>query len=102
MKSVNEAPSAVGLPGETLQAFDRHAGGYMEGWGANPLARMLRARVLAICAHLFPEGAAILDLGCGPGIDAGALEALGYEVTALDGSAVMVQEAAKRCSRVIW
>ncbi len=83
-------------PTETLHAFDRHATGYADGWGAHPLAQAMRARVLTFCLRFFPEGGRVLDLGCGPGLDARVLEAAGYRVTAVDASAGMVAEARRR------
>lgn len=88
------------VPSETLHAFDLHAGGYVASWGSAPLAQTMRARVLALCARFFPPGAAVLDLGCGPGLDAAALTGLGYRVTAIDASVGMVEEARKRASDV--
>lgn len=85
-------------PSETLHAFDRHAEGYAAGWGSHPLARVLRARVMGLCARYFPSGARVLDLGCGPGLDAAALEALGFRTTAVDASEGMVAEARRRCA----
>lgn len=83
-------------PSETLHAFDRHARGYAASWGRNGLARAMRARVVSVCARVFPTGARVLDLGCGPGLDAAVLTALGYRVTAVDASAGMVAEARTR------
>ena len=40
-----------------------------------------------------PEGARVLDLGCGPGTHAAAMHALGCQVTATDASASMVELA---------
>jgi SAM-dependent methyltransferase len=79
-----------------LQAFDRLAAGYVEGWGNHPLARLLRARVIARCAASFPAGARVLDLGCGPGLDSAILSALGYDVVSVDASDGMVREARAR------
>lgn len=85
---------------ESLHAFDRHSADYARSWGGHPLARNLRARVLAACAQSFPERGAILDLGCGPGLDAAVLTGLGHTVTAIDGSAGMVAEARLRAPDV--
>lgn len=86
----------IEAPPATLQAFDALAQGYVEGWGSHPLARLLRARVLALCGAEFPDEGRVLDLGCGPGLDASALDALGYRVTAIDASEGMVQVARGR------
>lgn len=91
----------MSIPPESLQAFDRHSVGYARAWGAHPLARWMRVRVLAACADHLPPNGAILDIGCGPGLDAAALGAAGWDVTALDGSAGMVREASTRARRVL-
>jgi SAM-dependent methyltransferase len=92
--------STVPVRAETLHAFDRHAAGYAAGWGADPLARMLRARVLAIGARFFPPGGRLLDLGCGAGLDASVLRSLGHSVLAIDASAGMLAEARGRADAV--
>lgn len=81
---------------DSLQAFDRHARGYVGSWGSDPLAREMRARVLARCAREFPDRARVLDVGCGPGLDAPVLAALGFEVVSVDASAGMVEVARSR------
>ncbi len=40
-----------------------------------------------------PKGAAVLDLGCGPGAHSAAMHACGFRVTATDASAAMVKTA---------
>jgi SAM-dependent methyltransferase len=86
------------VPSETLHAFDRHAVTYVATWGADPLARSLRARVLALCSEYLPKSGRVLDLGCGPGLDAAVLEALGYRVLAVDSSQGMIVEARARAA----
>lgn len=53
------------------------------------------ARVAAF-AGLLPQGAAVLELGCGGGRDTLALRAHGLGVTATDGSPEMAAEAERR------
>ena len=65
----------------TIQYYDDHA----EEYKANTIGvdmGDIRSRFLA---HL-PEGARILDFGCGTGRDTKAFRDLGYEAAALDGS----------------
>jgi len=40
-----------------------------------------------------PKGAAVLDLGCGPGVHSAAMHSCGFRVTATDASAAMVERA---------
>jgi SAM-dependent methyltransferase/transcriptional regulator with XRE-family HTH domain len=50
----------------------------------------------AIFREAFPTpGSAILDVGCGGGHNAAALQRLGYDVTAVDASPAMLQEAGR-------
>ena len=65
---------------------NRHAIGYVSGWGSDALAREMRARVIARCVRSFPAGGRVLDLGCGPGLDAPILGALGFSVRATYGA----------------
>ncbi|MDX9800245.1 MAG: class I SAM-dependent methyltransferase [Spirochaetia bacterium] len=44
-----------------------------------------------------PEGSEILDIGCGPGINAGILSGFGHKVTGFDYCEKMVELAKKNC-----
>jgi 2-polyprenyl-3-methyl-5-hydroxy-6-metoxy-1,4-benzoquinol methylase len=55
------------------------------------------ARLVAFAA--LPQGAMVLDAGCGPGLVAEAFLAAGYRVTGVDLSAEMVARARARCAR---
>ncbi|MGE3958921.1 MAG: class I SAM-dependent methyltransferase [Vicinamibacterales bacterium] len=81
---------------DTAQAFDLVAGEYDRTNRENPiLAHMRRTTIDAVRRHV-PPGAALLDLGCGPGTDHPTLTRDGYRVTGIDASARMVAEARRR------
>lgn len=84
---------------DTGQAFDGVAATYDASNAANPVLSAMRSRALRALTALVPPGASLLDLGCGPGTDAEGLARSGYHVTALDWSASMVEETARRVSR---
>jgi SAM-dependent methyltransferase len=73
----------------TQAVYDAKAADYMKmatsgGAPSQPLAQFLAG---------LPDGAVILDLGCGPGHTAAHLRDLGYAVTATDASAAMARIA---------
>jgi len=76
---------------ETIAIYDRKVADYLEmisdGWDDPSVAAFL--------ARLSP-GAAILDLGCGPGKTAAAFRKMGFQVDAVDASAEMVRLARER------
>ena len=75
---------------ETLRVYDAKAQEYAERFcqGLAPDDDM-RSFLEAV-----PPGAAVLDLGCGPGRSAAIMAAAGHDVTATDASAEMVKIAA--------
>jgi len=76
---------------ETLDFYDGQAATY-----ADYLATTARAPWLErFIAHL-PEGAAVLDLGCGSGWAAARLREAGFDVVAMDASAGLAAEATAR------
>ncbi len=81
---------------ETRRAFDSVARDYARSNEVNPLLRGMRARVLASVRTQMPAGGHLLDLGCGPGVDAVQLARDGFRVTAIDWSPGMAAEAARR------
>ncbi|UYV37928.1 methyltransferase domain-containing protein [Rhodobacteraceae bacterium D3-12] len=70
---------------ETLAIYDAKAGDY-----AAMSESLSEFRELEAFAAALPEGARVLDLGCGPGFYAGWLAQQGFVVEACDGSAEMV------------
>jgi SAM-dependent methyltransferase len=78
---------------ETWQAFDRVAGTYDASNRSNATLAAMRARALETLWQHAPARARLLELGCGPGTDTQPLAAAGYDVTAIDASPGMVQQA---------
>lgn len=59
---------------------------------------LIAAGLAAFLPRLAP-GAAVLELGCGSGVDAAAMAQLGFAVDATDGTAAMVDIANQRLAR---
>jgi len=75
-------------------SYDAIAWAYQKYWGPFSVRRFLPVLERLLLLHL-PEGAHILDLGCGTGNLARALWEMRYRVTGVDVSAAMVHEARK-------
>jgi SAM-dependent methyltransferase len=84
---------------ETRQAFDGVADEYGRLNADNPILSGMRDRVLRSVTARVPPGASLIDLGCGPGMDAVWLGARGYRVTAIDWSPAMVRRARELVAR---
>jgi SAM-dependent methyltransferase len=84
---------------ETRRAFDRAAADYDGPAGNNAVIQRMRARMWQTLTATFPEGARLLDLGCGTGIDAAYLAARGYSVLAVDWSPAMVERTRARIAQ---
>ena len=78
---------------ETRRAFDAVAADYAAATSASVVLESMRQQVRAALRHHVAVGATVLDLGCGPGLDAAYLARAGYHVTALDWSPGMVRAA---------
>jgi len=76
---------------ETLRVYDARAADY-----ARVTATQAPDPILSEFIAALPSGARVLDLGCGPGTDAGHMAASGLQVEALDASAAMVAQANTR------
>lgn len=77
--------------------FDHTASGYDAEFSHTQVGRMQRAQTWAwLAAHLEPDPKRILELNCGTGEDAAWLVAKGWQVTASDISAEMLQVTASK------
>lgn len=74
---------------ETITTYDRIAADYAHRWQD----RSMMARAMAHFLDLAPAGAALVDIGCGPGFDCAALAARGATVIGLDLSLGMLRVA---------
>ena len=76
---------------KTVSRYDTHARETSARYESADMSR-LHAMLLR---HLPPKGASVLELGCGSGRDAAFLQASGFDVTAVDASPGMIDEAAR-------
>lgn len=84
---------------DTRRAFDSVADDYDGPLGNNALVQRIRARTMAAVLAHAPAGSALLDLGCGTGLDAEFLARRGYNVTAIDWSPEMARRARARAAQ---
>jgi len=81
---------------ETSRAFDGVASTYDRSNEDNPILRAMRLRVRTSLLQAVTPGSRLLDLGSGPGTDIVPLAQAGFDVTGIDSSPAMVNEAARR------
>jgi ubiquinone/menaquinone biosynthesis C-methylase UbiE len=65
----------------------------------NDITRHIRKTIYQVIEGLVQPGAAVLDINCGTGIDAIALEGRGYMVTGLDISSGMINQARRKAQQ---
>lgn len=92
------AMSEQALPAlvDTQHAFDGVAATYDWSNERNPILRAMRRRTIDALERHVQAPARVVDLGCGPGADAERLARDGFDVTAIDWSPAMVEEAQRR------
>ena len=73
---------------QTISVYDREANAYAARFDAGETDRHVGVFMSAL-----PKAAQVLDLGCGPGRAAAAMQAAGHRVLGIDASAEMVQLA---------
>jgi SAM-dependent methyltransferase len=77
-------------------AFDAVAAEYARDVRSNVILEWMRTQARRALLHHAPRGARLLELGCGPGVDAVWCAQHGYDVTAIDASPAMVERATWR------
>jgi SAM-dependent methyltransferase len=80
---------------ETLRVYEAKAADY----AALGITETQITALNAFLAHL-PEGGAILDIGCGPGLHAAYMQARGFTLTAIEPSSAFRAEAQSRGIKV--
>ena len=90
--------TVTNLLADTQHAFDGVAPGYDRSNAENRTICAMRQHLWRAVDACVPQGAALLDLGCGPGRDIEYFAAGGYRVTGIDWSPAMVHEATQRLS----
>ncbi|MBB3820202.1 SAM-dependent methyltransferase [Xanthomonas arboricola] len=83
---------------ETQRAFDSVAPDYDGPRGNNALIQRMRTTLWDTVAAELPQGAWLVDLGCGTGLDAGEFARRGYRVLATDWSPAMVERTRQRAA----
>jgi SAM-dependent methyltransferase len=83
---------------DTQRAFDSVAADYDGPRGNNELIQRMRLTLWDTVQSELPEGARLLDLGCGTGIDAAEFAQRGYHVVASDWSPQMVERTRSRAA----
>lgn len=73
---------------ETVAVYDAKAAEYSEVFARTEIAPELERFMAGL-----RKGAAVLDLGCGPGTHAAQMYANGFKVTAIDASTAMIELA---------
>jgi ubiquinone/menaquinone biosynthesis C-methylase UbiE len=79
-------------------AFDAMAADYDLREAENPVMRLMRERSLETLEHSFPQGARLLDVGCGTGTEAIWLTRRGRTVFGVDPSPQMLDALARRAA----
>jgi len=90
------AAIATGYYADVETAYSRMAPSYDMQVGMSPVAARAKAVAMAKLTRLVPQGARLLDIGCGPGQEAVTLARRGYRIFGVDSSQAMVDLARER------
>jgi SAM-dependent methyltransferase len=78
---------------KVAKVYDAAYGPATETGSGSALLDWLRQEHLAVLKQVFPEGASVLDIGCGTGEESIALYQLGYSIVGIDISPAMIRQA---------
>lgn len=79
---------------KTSQYFDERSAEWSEHYSHDPRFRRRFERIVALLARMLPPTSGrVLDAGCGSGVFSRYLASLGWQVTAIDASAEMIETA---------
>jgi len=87
---------AVRISGTLAKEPDRlnvYSSDWVEGHSNNPIAHDIAKHTAQVVSMVLPDGASILDIGCGSGLLVDRLARIGYQATGLDWSEVAVEFA---------
>jgi SAM-dependent methyltransferase len=84
----------------TGEGFAEAARTYDEDEDGNILLAWMRERAARVMERAFPPGSALIELGCGTGIEAARLVAKGHRLVLTDVSAGMLERAVPKVSAV--
>ncbi len=85
---------------DSVSAFDTVAAEYDLREAANPVMQLMRKQSLEILEGTFPQGASLLDVGCGTGTEAIWLTQRGRTVLGVDPSPQMLDVLSTRAEAV--
>ena len=83
---------------DPVLAFDDVAANYDLREANNPIMQLMRRRSLELLENTFPQGATLLDVGCGTGTEAIWLAKRGRAMFAVDSSSQMLKILSERAA----
>jgi len=89
------AVRASGTLAEEPDRLNVYSSGWVEGHSSNPTAHDIAGRTAQVVGSVLPEGASVIDIGCGSGLLVDRLARAGYYAVGLDWSTPVIEYANK-------
>jgi len=89
---------AVRVSGTLAKEPDRlnvYSSDWVKGHSHNPIAHDIAKHTAQVVGSVLPEGASVIDIGCGSGLLVDRLAKIGYQATGLDWSRSAIEYARK-------